>query len=72
MKKITIWKSIKQKIDENKEKIEVVSYNHFENGWSSLNYPLQFDNKFANQVDWKKAKWIKEFAFLDNNVVVYA
>lgn len=64
MKKITKW----YKLAVNEEGIVTsMSFNHYEDGWVLDTYPQPFDNSFSNQVAWKKDKWIKQFAYMDEH-----
>ena len=67
MNKVTKWYKIIT--DEDGNEISK-SFNHYNDGWAKGNYPLPFNKVFTNQVAWKKDRWYKEFARIDENMKI--
>lgn len=61
--KITVWNIVNDK--------GVIYHNHIEIGWSDSNYPKPKKKEYVNQKAWENMKWIKKYAHLINDVVVY-
>lgn len=62
LRRVTLWYKYNTKTKQ-------FDYNHLQNGWSNIKYPLPFNEKFVNQKSWKNYKWKSAFAFLDNGEV---
>lgn len=61
--KITVWDILK--------KDGSTLHNHIENGWVEGNYPKPLKEEFTNQKSWENMDWVKKYATLVNDVVVY-
>lgn len=65
MNNCTLW----HRVLKNKEGSTRIEFNHLEFGLSELDKPQPIKKEFVLQNDWVNYTWVREYAFMDNNIV---